>query len=78
MDALAHTHVRGHHARLADVTPDGSAIHLGKDYTLEGPWVEVADRYRPAVARLRTSRRLAGCTASDPIDGLFDDLTTMR
>jgi hypothetical protein len=30
---------------------------------------------RAAVARLRTSRRLAGCLETEPINGLFDQTT---
>ncbi len=75
MDALGQTHRNAQHARLADVTPDGAHVCVATDANLNKTWVDVHPRHQPAVARLRTSRRLAGCGASDPIDGIFDRLS---
>lgn len=51
---------------LGDVSPDGSTIHT------DGTPHTVPAEMRPAVARLRTSRRLAGCLDHEPIHGIFD------
>jgi hypothetical protein len=53
---------------LGDVSPDGSTIHT------DGTPHTVPAEMRPAEARLRTSRRLAGCLAHEPIHGLFDQV----
>jgi hypothetical protein len=73
MDALGQTHPRAQHARLADVTSDGAAIRVTDGPQLEPFWTPVHPRHRDAVARLRTSRRLAGCTAGELLDGVFDE-----
>jgi hypothetical protein len=41
---------------------------------VDGTTVAVAPEMRPAVARLRTSRRLAGCLGHEPMAGIFDDI----
>ncbi|WP_416957728.1 hypothetical protein ACNKF0_09255 [Nocardioides sp. T5] len=78
MDALGQTHPEAQGARIADVTPDGGAIRIRDGHGLTGPWVEVHHRHRLAVARLRTLRRLAGCIAIEPLDGVFDETPGVR
>jgi hypothetical protein len=46
-------------AALGDVSPDGATVHVG------GNAVTVAPEMRPAIARLRTRRRLAGCSITN-------------
>ena len=65
-DALRLTDPAAPDATLGDVTPDGAAI------VVDSRTVPVAPEMRPAVARLRTSRRLAGCLDHEPMYGLFD------
>ncbi|KQV71259.1 hypothetical protein ASC64_04220 [Nocardioides sp. Root122] len=67
-DALRLTHPTAPAATLADVETDGSSVRIGGDL------VAVAPEMRLAIARLRTSRRLAGCLKHEPMYGLFDQL----
>jgi hypothetical protein len=53
--------------RLPDVAHEGSRAR-DRNRTLD-----VADRYRPVLARMRTSRRLSGCLPHEPLLGLFDE-----
>jgi hypothetical protein len=67
-DALRLTHPAGAAATLADVDADGAAVRV------RGRPVAVAPEMRLAIARLRTSRRLAGCLSHELMYGLFDQL----
>ncbi|TQJ49273.1 hypothetical protein FBY26_0951 [Phycicoccus sp. SLBN-51] len=67
-DALRLTHPTGPNATLGDVSPDGASIRIAARAAT------VAPEMRPAVARLRTSRRLAGCLEHEPMYGLFDQV----
>jgi hypothetical protein len=67
-DALRLTHPAGPSASLGDVSPDGGIVRV------DGRPMIVAPEMRPAVARLRTSRRLAGCLDHEPMYGLFDEV----
>jgi hypothetical protein len=69
MDALWQTHPDADSVRLADIGPDGATVHLA------GQALSIAPMRRAAVAKLRTSRRLAGCLEREPINGLFDETT---
>lgn len=66
MDALTQTAPNATRSTLADIAPDGTTI------THQGGIVDVSPMRRPALARLHTSRRLAGCLSGEPIDGIFD------
>lgn len=55
-------------AALGDVSTDGATVHVN------GRAAAVSPEMRPAVARLRTSRRLAGCLDHEPMYGLFDQV----
>jgi len=67
-DALRRTHASAETLTLEDVTPDGTTI------TADGTQHTVTPEMRPAVARLRTSRRLAGCLDHEPMFGMFDQV----
>lgn len=67
MDALGQLHPAAQHATLADVDPYGHTVTIGKE-TLPVPVPA-----RPALARQRTSRRLAGCLPHEPLDGIFHE-----
>jgi hypothetical protein len=71
-DALRLTHPDAQRAKLHDVTADGGALHVA------GETVTVAPEMRDAVARLCTSRRLAGCLDHEPMYGLFDSTPGTR
>jgi hypothetical protein len=66
MDALHQTQPAATTAVLADVAPDGSTLTHNETTTMVDPM------RRPALARLHSSRRLAGCLPTEPIDGIFD------
>lgn len=53
--------------RLADVPVDGAIVALPG-----GAIVEADSLRKAAIARLRTSRRLTGCLAHEPLLGVFD------
>lgn len=69
MDALRQTHPDADSVRLADISLNGATVHLNDRLA------NIAPMRQAAVARLRTSRRLAGCLETEPIDGLFDETT---
>jgi hypothetical protein len=77
-DVLGQTHVNAQRARLADVTPDGAKVRVAATPLPDGEWVDVHPMHQPAVARLRTSRRLSGCLADEPVLGIFDELPEMK
>ncbi|GAA2735202.1 hypothetical protein GCM10009867_17020 [Pedococcus aerophilus] len=68
LDALRRTHPDAEDTTLADIPHDGSHI------TLRGHDIPVHQDHQPALARLRTSRHLAGCLPHEPVAGLFDEL----
>lgn len=72
MDALAALHPAASAALLSDVAPDGSTV------AVEGTPLVVADHLRAPLARLRSSRRLAGCHPHEPMRGLFDQTQERR
>jgi hypothetical protein len=72
MDALWQTHPDADTVRLADISTDGATVQLSDRV------VDIAPMRRLAVARLRSSRRLAGCLDTEPIDGLFDQPTGLK
>lgn len=63
-DALGQVGVDIRTAAIRHIAPDGS--------TVEGATGQVPPPMRPAIARLRTSRRLAGCLDHETVDGIFD------
>ncbi|GAA2165154.1 hypothetical protein [Pedococcus bigeumensis] len=65
IDALTQTHPGSHRVALRDVAPDATTIHV------RGTARPVGPMRRPALARLRTSRQLAGALPAEPIDGIF-------
>ncbi|WP_460964980.1 hypothetical protein [Pedococcus soli] len=65
-DALWQTKPAAHAAALRDVAADGCSL------THDGNTTPVHPMRQPALARLRTSRRLAGVLPTEPIDGIFD------
>jgi hypothetical protein len=67
-DALRLAHPRGESLTLGDVDPNGSTIRI------DGRAIDIAPEMQTAVARLRTSRRLAGCLDHEPMYGLFDQV----
>lgn len=73
-DVLGQTHINAQLARLADVTPNGAKVRVAAAPYPDGEWVDVHPMHQPAIARLRTSRRLAGCLADEPVTGIFDQL----
>ena len=68
MDALGQTDPAEQHATIGDVASDSTAVGLG------GQWTPIDPAKQPAVARLRTSRRLSRCLARDPIAGVFENI----
>ena len=65
IDALIQTHPKAHQVTLGDVATDGSVVRV------DGSEVQVDSMRRAAIARLRTSRQLAGCLPGEPINGIF-------
>ncbi|QWC83726.1 hypothetical protein KLP28_08685 [Nocardioidaceae bacterium] len=72
MDALAYVAPTAADLLVRDVAPDGATVHV------EGQDVPVPAERRDAVARLRTSRRVAGCHPLEPIRGIFDSVQDKR
>ena len=68
LDVLAQTHPAGTAATLAQVAHDGSRVLVDNE-----PHPVPTER-RLALARLRTSRRLAGALSHEPINALFDSV----
>lgn len=69
MDALWQTHPAADTVRLADISADGATVHVN------GQPTNIAAMRQPAIARLRTSRRLSGCLETEPVNGLFNQTT---
>ncbi|MDP3890485.1 hypothetical protein [Nocardioides sp.] len=66
MTALGLLHPDAQGVDMRDVAPDGSTV------TVNGDRLIVPATLRTPIARLRTSRRLAGCLDHEPVAGLFD------
>lgn len=66
MDALAALHPAASEASLADIASDGSTVFV------DGSVLTVPAHLRLPLARLRSSRRLAGCHPLESVRGIFD------
>lgn len=68
MTALGHLHTDAQDVTLAQVSPHGATV------TVHGERLIVPEMHRLPLARLRTSRRLAGCLDHERVGGVFHQM----